>query len=123
VPEDHAKIFSWELYETAGGRKLVREEIHAKLRDKAARVALAQLMWRIEHGRALPRDTRPLGRRLLEARLTDQSNEYRLYYAHVGQNAVLLGLLFHRKGGQGAQQRAVAKARERLAEWQGRDIR
>lgn len=60
---------------------------------------------------------------MFEARLTDRSNEYRLYYAHMDGAAVLLGLHFHRKGGQGAQQRAITQARERLAEWRLRGIR
>jgi putative component of toxin-antitoxin plasmid stabilization module len=123
VPDDSPQRFSWDLYETFGGRKVVREEIHAALPDKAALVALGQLMSRLEYGRTLPRDTRSLGQGLLEARLTDQGNEYRLYYAHLDGVAVLLGLLFHRKGGQGAQQRAIARARQRLAERQQHHIR
>lgn len=123
MPDDSSKRFTWSLYETSNGRKIVREEIHAALVDKAALVALGQLMARLEYGRTLPRDTRSLGQGLLEARLTDQGNEYRLYYTHVGGAAVLLGLLFHRKGGQGEQQRAIAQSRQRLAEWRQRGIR
>jgi putative component of toxin-antitoxin plasmid stabilization module len=115
-------LFTWELYETPNGRTLVRDEITAVLNDKAGLVALGQLMSRLEYGRTLPRDTRPLGNGLFEARLTDQGNEYRLYYAHAAGRAVLLGLLFHRKGGRGAQQRAIAQARQRLADWRPRDI-
>lgn len=117
------KLFEWDLYVTSIGRKIVREEIHAGLADKAALVALGQLMARLEYGRTLPRDTRSLGQGLFEARLTDQGNEYRLYYAHAEGVAVLLGLLFQRKGGQGAQQRAISLARQRLADWRQRRIR
>ncbi len=50
MPDDSAKLFAWDLYETSNGRKVVREEIHAALRDKAALVALGQLMTRLEYG-------------------------------------------------------------------------
>lgn len=123
MPDVSSKRFTWSLYETWNGKKIVRAEIHAALVDKAALVALGQLMTRLEYGRTLPRDTRSLGQGLLEARLTDQGNEYRLYYAHVSGAAVLFGLLFHRKGGQGEQQRAIAPSRQRLAEWRQRGIR
>lgn len=123
MPGDWSKLFEWDLYVTSNGKKIVSEEIHAALKDKAALVALGQLMARLEYGRTLSRDTRSLGQGLFEARLTDQGNEYRLYYAHVDGAAVLLGLLFHRKGGQGAQQRAIAQARQRLADWRQRGIR
>lgn len=120
---DAPRLFEWEFYETSNGRKIVREEIRTALKDKAALVALGQLMSRLEHGRTLPRDTRSLGQGLFEARLSDLGNEYRLYYAHVGGVAILLGLPFQRKGGQGAQQRAIGQARQRLAAWRQRGIR
>lgn len=123
VPVDPSKLFSWSLYQTSSGRRVVSDEIHAALTDKASLVALGRLMTRLEYGRALPRDTRALGDRLYEARLTDQGNEYRLYYAQVSGVAVLLGLLFHQKGGQGAQHRAIELARRRLAEWTRHHIR
>lgn len=113
----------WIFYETAMGRAIVSEEIRKALTSKAARLALGELMDRIQNRRTFRRDVRNLGRELCEARLTFDGNEYRLYYAQVGGRAVLLGLLFHRKGGQGAQDRAIAQARERLADWGQRDIR
>lgn len=123
MPHELPKLFSWELYETLSGASPVRDEIRAVLNDKASLIALGQLMSRLEYGRTLPRDTRPLRSGLFEARLTEQGNEYRLYYGHAAGRGALLALHFHRKGGQGAQHRAIARARLRLAEWYARDIR
>lgn len=78
-------------------------------------------MWRIEHDSVLDRDVRHLGRGLSEARLSYGGDEYRLYYAVLTDGKhLLLGLKFHKKGGSGAQERAIERARERLAEWQHR---
>ena len=75
-------------------------------------------MTRIPMGRVLRRDTRSLGKGLHEARLSYAGSEYRLYYA-IGahQEHVLLGLKFHQKGSKGAQDREIAVARKRLADW------
>lgn len=97
----------WKLYETANGRLVVNDEIRDVLADRAARVTLGQLMTRLQFGRVLPRDTAVLGKGLLEARLTDHGNEYRLYFCHAEGVAVLLGLHFHRKGGQGRGRSSV----------------
>ncbi|MFJ2028980.1 type II toxin-antitoxin system RelE/ParE family toxin [Streptosporangium sp. NPDC087985] len=79
---------------------------------------LGSLMTRIQLGKHLPRDTGSLGKGLYEARLSYVGNEYRLYYA-LGpqQEHVLLGLAFHQKGSQGAQDRVIDLARKRLADW------
>ncbi len=112
---------TWIFYTTASGREVVKEEIKDTLGQGPPRKELGALMTRISYGRAFPRDVNALGDGLLEARLSNEGNEYRLYYAHgpKGQ-AVLLGLAFHMKGGRGAQDRVIAVARKRLADWLGR---
>ncbi|MFI6296894.1 hypothetical protein ACIBEJ_35255 [Nonomuraea sp. NPDC050790] len=112
---------TWQLYCTPSGRRIVSEEIEEVLGRGPPKQELGLLMWRIQLGQTLPRDTKSLGKGLFEARLTYQSNEYRLYFAYGPSNEhVLLGLAFHMKGSQGAQDRVVGRARERLAEWLGR---
>ncbi|MET8865785.1 type II toxin-antitoxin system RelE/ParE family toxin [Nonomuraea sp. NPDC004580] len=109
---------AWQFYRTETGRPVVSEEIQEVLGDGPPKKELGALLTRIQYNRALPRDTKPLGQGLFEARLTYVGNEYRLYFAHGPQGEhVLLGLAFHRKGGNGAQKRVIARARERLAEW------
>lgn len=111
----------WEFYTTASGTPIVRQEIHKELQGKPPLRELGQLMWRIQQGTTLPRDTKHLGDGLLEARLTYQSNEYRLYYAQgVKGEHVLLALKFHHKRGQASQDRAIEIARERLSDWRSR---
>jgi phage-related protein len=111
----------WEFYVTRAGAPVVSKEVGEAIGGKPPRVELSRLMWRIQHRCALPRDTKHLGGGLWEARLSYATNEYRLYYAPLqGGKSVLLGLKFHKKGGQGAQQRGIAVARERLADWNGR---
>ncbi|MER6826495.1 hypothetical protein ABT352_10950 [Streptosporangium sp. NPDC000563] len=111
----------WQLYTTASGSDVVSKEIREVLQGRPPRLELGNLMQRIEDGRTLRRDTKHLGKGLHEARLTHETNEYRLYYAVNPQGEhLLLGLKFHMKGGSGAQDRAVEVARDRLAEWQSR---
>ncbi|WP_204012628.1 hypothetical protein [Sphaerimonospora thailandensis] len=96
-------------------------EIRDVLQGKPPLLELSRLMWRIEHGRILSHDVRYLGKGLHEARLTYEGNEYRLYYSVSPKGEhVLLGLKFHKKGGQGAQDRSVEVARARLAEYKSR---
>ncbi|MCK2218122.1 type II toxin-antitoxin system RelE/ParE family toxin [Actinomadura sp. ATCC 31491] len=108
----------WEFYCTEAGRRVVSEEIQDVLGDDPPKRELGSLMWRIQHNRALPRDTRALGQGLFEARLTYVGNEYRLYFARGPRGEhLLLGLAFHMKGSQGAQNRVITLARDRLADW------
>lgn len=108
----------WDFYRTETGRPVVSQEIHDVLGDGPPKKELGALLSRIQYNRALPRDTKALGQGLFEARLTYASNEYRLYFAHgPGGEHLLLGLAFHRKGSQGAQDRVITLARNRLAEW------
>ena len=60
---------------------MVSKEIHEVLQGKSPMVELGNLMQRIEDGETLRRDTRHLSKELHEARLTCETNEYRLYYA------------------------------------------
>jgi hypothetical protein len=84
-------------------------------------VQLGNLMRRIEDGETLRRDIGNLGKELHEARLTCETNEYRLYYAvNPRGEHVLLALKFQLKGSSGAQDRAMEVARDRLTEWRGR---
>jgi putative component of toxin-antitoxin plasmid stabilization module len=108
----------WQFYRTETGRPVVSEEIHEVLGDGPPKKELGALLSRIQYNRALPRDTKPLGQGLFEARLTYLTNEYRLYFANGPQGErVLLGLAFHMKGSRGAQDRVIGKARDRLADW------
>ncbi|MEV1168746.1 type II toxin-antitoxin system RelE/ParE family toxin [Nonomuraea sp. NPDC049784] len=94
------------------------EEIQDVLGDGPPKKELGALLSRIQFHRALPRDTRALGHGLFEAQLTYASNEYRLYFAYgPGGEHLLLGLAFHKKGSQGAQDRVITVARDRLADW------
>lgn|GEM_PF-5865330 len=100
---------------------MVSKEIHEVLQGKPPRLELGNLMRRIADGTTLRRDTKHLGKGLHEARLTYETNEYRLYYAVSPRGEhILLGLKFHMKGSSGAQDRAMEVARDRLAEWRGR---
>ncbi|MFD8527169.1 type II toxin-antitoxin system RelE/ParE family toxin [Streptosporangium canum] len=100
---------------------MVSKEIHEILQGKPPMLELGNLMQRIEDGVTLRRDTKHLGKGLHEARLTYETNEYRLYYAVNPQGEhILLALKFHMKGSSGAQDRAMEVARDRLAEWRGR---
>ncbi|WP_326637700.1 type II toxin-antitoxin system RelE/ParE family toxin [Streptosporangium sp. NBC_01755] len=100
---------------------MVSKEIREVLQGKPPRLELGSLMQRIADGATLRRDTKHLGRGLHEARLSYETNEYRLYYAvNPRGEHVLLGLKFHMKGSSGAQDRAMEVARDRLAEWRGR---
>ncbi|MGP4092958.1 hypothetical protein [Nonomuraea sp. KM90] len=118
--EDRSKA-TWRFYSTPAGADLVRKEIREVLQGKPPLIELSHLMWRIEHGEVLDRDVGTLGKGLNEARLSYGGNEYRLYYAVLTDGEhLLLGLKFHKKGSNGAQDRAIASARERLAEWQRR---
>ncbi|WP_214327829.1 type II toxin-antitoxin system RelE/ParE family toxin [Nonomuraea sediminis] len=109
---------TWQFYVTASGNNVVSEEINDVLGDGPPKKELGALLTRIQFNRALARDTGPLGRGLFEARLTYIGNEYRLYFAYgpSGEH-VLLGLAFHKKGSQGAQDRVIDVARDRLADW------
>jgi phage-related protein len=117
-----APRYTFEFFTTPAGHEVVRDEIRDVLGTGPPRKELGALLTRIQHCRQLDRDTAYLGKDLWEARLTDRGNEYRLYYAHDGSRAVLLGLLFHQKGGRGAQPRAIRKARKRLADWKRTSI-
>lgn len=111
----------WHFYTTPAGAEVVSKEIHEVLQGKPPLLELSHLMWRIEHDSVLDRDVRHLGRGLSEARLSHGGDEYRLYYAVLTDGEhLLLGLKFHKKGGNGAQERAIERARDRLAEWQHR---
>jgi putative component of toxin-antitoxin plasmid stabilization module len=110
----------WVFYKSPAGKQVVAEEIQKVLGDRP-KIELGHLMERIQTGAALPRDVRPLGRGLSEARLTLASNEYRLYFAVTpAGEKLLLALRFHQKGGQGAQDRNIDVARKCLAEWLSR---
>ncbi|WP_162641320.1 hypothetical protein [Streptosporangium sp. 'caverna'] len=112
---------TWQLYTTASGSAVVSKEIHEALQGKSPMVELGNLMQRIEDGETLRRDTRHLSKELHEARLTRETNEYRLYYAvNPRGEHVLLALKFQLKGSSGAQDRAMEVARDRLTEWRGR---
>ncbi|WP_169953779.1 type II toxin-antitoxin system RelE/ParE family toxin [Microbispora sp. H11081] len=112
---------SWELYCSNTGQPIVREEIRRTLGDGPPKKELGELMSRIQFGRALDRDTAPLGGGLFEARLSYCGTEFRLYFAHGPQGEhILLALAFHKKGGQGAQKRTIKLARKRLSDWLGR---
>lgn len=111
----------WEFYKTSAGASVVSQEIRQVLGGKPPSIELSRLMWRIQTGNVFPRDVRPLGEGLFEARLTYASNEYRLYFArHPVGTTVLLGLKFHQKGSRGAQEHGIAVARKRLADWLSR---
>ncbi|MFI6595041.1 type II toxin-antitoxin system RelE/ParE family toxin [Nonomuraea sp. NPDC050536] len=113
--------FTWLFYSTPAGGEVVRREINDVLGDGPPKKELGALMARIAYGRTLPRDTKALGGGLIEARLTDAGNEYRLYYTHdTTGDCVLLSLAFAQKGSRGAQDRTIAVARDRLADWRGR---
>lgn len=112
---------TWEFYVTTAGTPIVSREVVDVIGNKPPRVELSRLMWRIQHRCTLPNDTKHVGGGLWEARLSYSTNEYRLYYAITpGGESVLLGLKFHQKGSKGAQQRGIAVARERLADWNQR---
>jgi phage-related protein len=118
---DRTPKAAWVFYETRAGTSVVRDEVRDILGGKPPRVELGKLMTRIHEGKVLRRDVRYLGSGLSEARLTYASDEYRLYFSsHPEGQAVLLGLKFHQKGSQGAQNRNIAVARDRLADWLGR---
>lgn len=109
---------TWLLYVSASGEQVVSKEIHKLLEDEPPLKELGALMSRIQFGTHLPRDTGSLGKGLYEARLSYTGIEYRLYYSRGPQEEhILLGLAFHKKGGQGAQDRVIELARKRLADW------
>jgi phage-related protein len=117
---DGSPKFIFDFFVTANGGEVVREEIRKILPAGPPRKEFGELLSRIQHDRQLPGDTDHLGDGLWEARLSYQRNAYRLYYAAGSTGAVLLGLKFHQKGGQGAQARAIKVARARLADWRDR---
>ncbi|MET8007964.1 type II toxin-antitoxin system RelE/ParE family toxin [Nonomuraea glycinis] len=118
--EERSKA-KWQWYTTSSGAEVVSKEIHEVLQGKPPLIELGHLMWRIEHDSVMDRDVKFLGKGLSEARLSYGGSEYRLYYAVLTDGEhLLLGLKFHKKGGNGAQQRAIETARERLAEWRSR---
>lgn len=118
---DQSSDLSWVLYTTPTGACVVSNEIADLIGDdKDTRIKLGCLMTRIESGETFARDTGKIAGRknLYEARLTEGGNEYRLYYAPMpGGQRILLAVHFQRKGSQGAQQRAIRKASDRLADW------
>ncbi|MFF3440862.1 hypothetical protein [Streptosporangium sp. NPDC002721] len=109
---------TWLLYASASGEQVVSKEIHKLLEGGPPLKELGALMSRIQFGTHLPRDIGSLGKGLHEARLSHTGIGYRLYYARGPQEEhILLGLAFHKKGGQGAQDRVIALARKRPADW------
>lgn len=107
---------TWRFYEAPGGGSPVQKDIHAAFgQDKRGRVRLIALMQRIAEGETLPRDVKDLKHGLLEARLTHDGNEYRLFYSSIGGGLVLLALHFAGKKARTIP-REIELARRRLAE-------
>ncbi|WP_285505786.1 type II toxin-antitoxin system RelE/ParE family toxin [Actinokineospora sp. NBRC 105648] len=110
----------WRYYEAPGGGQTAAREIAKELGGDVRLVAkLAGLQDRITSGETLPRDCTPLGDGLVEARLSVQRNEWRLFYAVREDGLVLLALCFAAKKSQTIP-RMIKQARKRLAEWDRR---
>src|SRR5438067_1851486 len=120
VSQGEQRAWTFVFYTTAAGANVVQEEIRSTLGAGPPRKELGALLTRIQHDTQLRGDTGFLGKGLWEARLDYQGNAYRLYFYKQGDQAVLLGLHFHMKGGRGAQDRAIERARDRLADYRRR---
>ncbi|MFV2195156.1 type II toxin-antitoxin system RelE/ParE family toxin [Nocardiopsis sp. LOL_012] len=118
------RLWTWSWYTTPAGNDVVRDEIDKTFKKlpRAPKVELAELMERIARGETLRSDVTDLRNGLLEARLSYQGMQFRLYFGKNQRGLVLLALKFQRKGGQGAQKREIRKARDRLADAKRRDI-
>jgi phage-related protein len=112
---------AWEFYRSAAGGSTVSEEIAAIL-PKQGRIKLGGLLQRIEEGRTLPGDVRPLTKEIDEARLSWDGQEFRLHFARLRADGttVLLGLRAVNKKARKASQSDIATSQARLSDWKSR---
>lgn len=99
-------------YVQEDGRSPFREWME-RLRDKAAKMRIAQRLRRIEDGNL--GDVKPVGEGVLELRI-DVGAGYRVYCGRYGQTWIVL-----LSGGDKSTQRSdIERAKDLWAEWKGR---
>ena len=107
----------WRFYETAAGRKIVREHLDALDADHAAEVTAAMAEVRREGRRA----AKHLRGDVWEVRADFKGIAYRVLFAEEGEEGqVCLALELFSKKSQKTPPRTIALAERRLREWRGR---
>lgn len=107
------------FYRTAGGARLVEDELNAL--SAAARAEVMSAIGRRKRGEQFPREDEQVEGRLRAIRSTFDGCEYRLLYAFVGtHDEVLLGLELVNKKTRKLSRATIRLARSRLGDWESR---
>ena len=107
----------WRFYETAAGRKIVREQLDALDADQAAEITAAMA----EVRRVGRRAAKYLRGDVWEVKADHKGLAYRVLFAEEGdEGQVCLALELFSKKSQKTPQQTIALAERRLRDWRSR---
>jgi phage-related protein len=109
----------WEYYAAPGGGEVVEKELAGAGLTKQEAGRLEELMERIRTRQTRKNDVQPVGKDVLEGRLSGDSRIFRLFYAELDGGLVFLALGFAAKKARRIQNE-ISKAQDRLADWKQR---
>ncbi|MEU0512567.1 type II toxin-antitoxin system RelE/ParE family toxin [Amycolatopsis sp. NPDC006125] len=107
----------WQFYTAPGGGSPVEKDIRRANLAHHELGRMQEIMDRVAEGRALPKEVKYLRDGVFEFKLNLSQRTYRLLYAEVDGNLVLLALHFFAKKKQ-VDKKAIDVAVERLRNWQ-----
>jgi len=116
--EEDEEAGGWLYYESdTGAEPIIREMKKSQITDAEA-VRLQVLLDRVATGDALPADTAQVRGEIWEVRFSgDNRRIFRLLYATVGRDRLLLGLHFFKKKTRTTPPASIKLAKKRLADW------
>lgn len=107
----------WEFFRSASGREIVRSEIDKAGLTQTERARLGVLLDRVASGRTMRADVTTLGDGIEEVRLSGDQRIFRLLFARVEDQHVLLAIRFFSKKSQKTPPNEIKTARKRRNQW------